>query len=139
MRGMAVFLSTPSARRATFFRLCWICSHRISIHALREEGDAAALPALPLSAGFLSTPSARRATGAARVQLYKDKISIHALREEGDTAREQPYQNTTGISIHALREEGDTSNTDSCRMGHISIHALREEGDFIRYSAHASW
>ena len=34
------FLSTPSARRATCKMLATVsCSPRISIHALREEGD----------------------------------------------------------------------------------------------------
>ena len=55
----------------------------ISIHALREEGDAVA-PAL----------------------LCALEISIHALREEGDLQppAADPQQQ---ISIHALREEGD--------------------------------
>ena len=35
-----LFLSTPSARRATRFRVCLLPQFRISIHALREEGDA---------------------------------------------------------------------------------------------------
>ena len=34
----------------------------ISIHALREEGDAAAVASLRMVTVFLSTPSARRAT-----------------------------------------------------------------------------
>ena len=33
------FLSTPSARRATFSRSSFIRYFSISIHALREEGD----------------------------------------------------------------------------------------------------
>ena len=33
------FLSTPSARRATMFRLLPMDAQKISIHALREEGD----------------------------------------------------------------------------------------------------
>ena len=81
----------------------------ISIHALREEGDAGRegrrgrpgnfYPRPPrggrlqLPHGcqpgleFLSTPSARRATRQAfQVQKYYE-ISIHALREEGDLGR----------------------------------------------------
>ena len=78
------FLSTPSARRATGSRRCTCPSPRISIHALREEGDrgeglyiegtydfyprpprggrrpAHSSNTLPVQ--FLSTPSARRAT-----------------------------------------------------------------------------
>ena len=33
------FLSTPSARRATYPEKCITVYHFISIHALREEGD----------------------------------------------------------------------------------------------------
>ena len=56
-----LFLSTPSARRATG-------------HALAECVDWV----------FLSTPSARRATGVLRGLAAWQTISIHALREEGD-------------------------------------------------------
>ena len=57
------FLSTPSARRATdpHKRIRSAC--KISIHALREEGDVT----VPHTA-------------------HSDYISIHALREEGDMA-----------------------------------------------------
>ena len=37
-----IFLSTPSARRATDFARAFCLSKSISIHALREEGDTAA-------------------------------------------------------------------------------------------------
>ena len=80
----SVFLSTPSARRATRARGVLRLNAGISIHALREEGDPGSAPG-PLSRGdfyprpprggrlasrfltppafqFLSTPSARRAT-----------------------------------------------------------------------------
>ena len=36
---IALFLSTPSARRATIWVLSRLVSREISIHALREEGD----------------------------------------------------------------------------------------------------
>ena len=55
------FLSTPSARRATVYHRDHEDRHRISIHALREEGD----PKKDWIAVHFS-------------------ISIHALREEGD-------------------------------------------------------
>ena len=102
-----IFLSTPSARRATSEELGRCAEAEISIHALREEGDAAS------------------ALGKALWAL----ISIHALREEGDVRFEQPSHGSE-ISIHALREEGD--RTIPCGMQKfqsISIHALREEGD----------
>ena len=59
-----LFLSTPSARRATHGNAPHRLQAMISIHALREEGDIAGA-----SAGISSA------------------ISIHALREEGDTTK----------------------------------------------------
>ena len=100
------FLSTPSARRATFAAAILSESIRISIHALREEGDEGfplllkppydfyprpprggrlfELACAVLRDGFLSTPSARRATNVRNNLLTWKGISIHALREEGD-------------------------------------------------------
>ena len=56
------FLSTPSARRATRPCVAWEQGHSISIHALREEGDANDRFFGTCNFLFLSTPSARRAT-----------------------------------------------------------------------------
>ena len=56
------FLSTPSARRATCARHPAADHGRISIHALCEEGDAQNLAKERGIDLFLSTPSARRAT-----------------------------------------------------------------------------
>ena len=147
------FLSTPSARRATSSRDFLYSSMSISIHALREEGDLAAI-----------CSTAPRFT-----------ISIHALREEGDVTLRYAVWGFF-ISIHALREEGDRVagfffchsanfyprpprggrpvfrllwlyhsiflSTPSARRAthpysswergsNISIHALREEGDLL--------
>ena len=60
-----VFLSTPSARRATAIDVSGQIGRQISIHALREEGDQEQLLAEINRRRFLSTPSARRATSAA--------------------------------------------------------------------------
>ena len=124
-----LFLSTPSARRATvrtrsrhLHQMYFyprpprggrhqdlgggVHSEVISIHALREEGDACpsrpaaaqwyfyprpprggrlvTSVALLTSSKFLSTPSARRATWAGSSWSSGIPISIHALREEGD-------------------------------------------------------
>ena len=87
--GLILFLSTPSARRATFPRLVNISAIVISIHALREEGDGKRprcsssthnfYPRPPRGGrrrtrpnhapkpSFLSTPSARRATCSVRM------------------------------------------------------------------------
>ena len=58
---LLLFLSTPSARRATQGR--GRRASDISIHALREEGDA-----------------------LQKLKTIVEVISIHALREEGDVA-----------------------------------------------------
>ena len=106
-RRGAIFLSTPSARRATGRADVGYTGAHISIHALREEGDASvAIPSsgqlmhfyprpprggrlldymgVPTKIKFLSTPSARRATASKRNETGRTAISIHALREEGD-------------------------------------------------------
>ena len=78
------FLSTPSARRATKQYQHNRRLYHISIHALREEGDALHIVN----------------------EIVRHYISIHALREEGDSrCRSAPPGRH--ISIHALREEGD--------------------------------
>ena len=60
--GLKEFLSTPSARRATWKALPPQQPNEISIHALREEGDALQDTITEIANIFLSTPSARRAT-----------------------------------------------------------------------------
>ena len=57
-----LFLSTPSARRATIEAGRAAGHFKISIHALREEGDLGVCPHVDGVGKFLSTPSARRAT-----------------------------------------------------------------------------
>ena len=57
-----LFLSPPSARRATASRPSPLCSFGISIPALREEGDGKNTENAVRAAQFLSPPSARRAT-----------------------------------------------------------------------------
>ena len=82
--AVGIFLSTPSARRATVMYSNPSEGHTISIHALREEGDYASRNLSLSVILFLSTPSARRATPRAPRPAYRAAISIHALREEGD-------------------------------------------------------
>ena len=60
------FLSTPSARRATRTAVGYRLKSIISIHALREEGDAIGVETHRQVTEFLSTPSARRATASVR-------------------------------------------------------------------------
>ena len=126
-------------------------TERISIHALREEGDSPDISAMVFAGHFYPRPPrGGRPDADAGVHQLPD-ISIHALREEGDWAAVQPVH-ALAISIHALREEGDLElergllrfklflSTPSARRAteqgreliaalDISIHALREEGD----------
>ena len=129
-RFRSLFLSTPSARRATKRNTKGGRENEISIHALREEGDDLGMGgSYYAQVVFLSTPSARRATKQTRWTAQSSCISIHALREEGD----QPVR-------HAGHHSGKFLSTPSARRAtqythvrisntKISIHALREEGD----------
>ena len=131
---------------------------RISIHALREEGDAVAAPAGRLyyyfyprpprggrlraggaaAAGekFLSTPSARRATIKQDGSWSSHSISIHALREEGDTAYQR--QESSHPNFYPRPPRGGRLHPVFCPcfLVAISIHALREEGD-RRHGGHS--
>ena len=102
----AGFLSTPSARRATFRVSRQSGSKRISIHALREEGDEMPIYSIPGIENFYPRPPRGGRLPVFPEQTAGYKISIHALREEGDWHRSRPRLIKI-ISIHALREEGD--------------------------------
>ena len=136
------FLSTPSARRATGITLLYALADKISIHALREEGDSCACAGLSGS-----------------------QISIHALREEGDCANslldgilrhfyprpprggrrfaKQAAYTRYVISIHALREEGDATikntrqksgkflSTPSARRATQIVQTSGQQGKFL--------
>ena len=101
-----VFQSTPSARRATGRLFQDFRGRYISIHALREEGDAGPV-----------------------VFHHTSIISIHALREEGDLV---DLRGRGGVaqfqSTPSARRATDVHMDEDPRI-HISIHALREEGD----------
>ena len=101
------FLSTPSARRATYYSLFSYNDKNISIHALREEGDPECACISDEVTIFLSTPSARRATLAGFVDLsgYVEFLSTPSARRA--TTAGGKRQARRNISIHALREEGD--------------------------------
>ena len=123
------FLSTPSARRATvkievtivdkinFYprpprggRLGYLKKYqrpiKISIHALREEGDLTAVRVLTSRVNFYPRPPrGGRQDSLARILLQLNfyprppRGGRLGLLHSGDKALE--------ISIHALREEGD--------------------------------
>ena len=125
-----LFLSTPSARRATSARgsrFVWLAYFYprpprggrlvfiepvydllpISIHALREEGDDQQTDRGQQGAGFLSTPSARRAT---RQVVKQEPLPAHFYPRPPRGGRLFVLFGRLAlgcISIHALREEGD--------------------------------
>ena len=147
-----LFLSTPSARRATRRPLRLGCLGRyfyprpprggrqiafrhlvfpfgISIHALREEGDTTTLPICQEVFDFYPRPprGGRQIcfNGCISSQRF---LSTPSARRATITFRYFIF--AFGISIHALREEGDIFGPfDAPKTCDISIHALREEGD----------
>ena len=148
----SIFLSTPSARRATqqaggagngpsnFYPrpprggrldvLLRAAAHSsISIHALREEGDRYGSSFKPAFVRFLSTPSARRATTEVGVHALAKGISIHALREEGDTP-DAAFRSPVPVFLSTPSARRATLRSGAQLIYQpISIHALREEGD----------
>ena len=79
---------------------------KISIHALREEGDRKVLDDALEDVAFLSTPSARRATGC-RWALSRASRFLSTPSARRATTSVPLCLSETCISIHALREEGD--------------------------------
>ena len=145
------FLSTPSARRATYIHRPQFVQ-QLYFYPRPPRGGRLQRPwPRPPKQKFLSTPSARRATPCESRRAFPGSISIHALREEGDGppggerrgGRDFYPRPPRGgrpcdraitirmieISIHALREEGDFWDRAESLRRRISIHALREEGD----------
>ena len=106
-KSFLAFLSTPSARRATADVVKQRVDFLISIHALREEGDFLAHSTLPKLAIFLSTPSARRATTSCR-SVMSSYWNFYPRPPRGGRPEQQTAMSyNSAISIHALREEGD--------------------------------
>ena len=101
-----IFLSTPSARRATPRRCVFFGTCNISIHALREEGDCVSALGSEGLFNFYPRPPRGGRLGVVLNTCREIKISIHALREEGDDFL-LDLRLELLISIHALREEGD--------------------------------
>ena len=100
----------------------------ISIHALREEGDLVGAAAGAAGGNFYPRPPRGGRHRGVHQAARPSAISIHALREEGDP-HHRGRRPREAISIHALREEGDLTPRACAPASEISIHALREEGD----------
>ena len=80
---------------------------RISIHALREEGDTTPEHCPNLKRVFLSTPSARRATSSQSSSVSSILYFYPRPPRGGRRQRKKQSRKHEKISIHALREEGD--------------------------------
>ena len=107
----------------------------ISIHALREEGDARSEFRLCITLRFLSTPSARRATVPLMVfqtphtDFYprpprggrqepmkasvRHRLFLSTPSARRATGADEGIRQAQAISIHALREEGDRRSMTS--------------------------
>ena len=123
------FLSTPSARRATFLMPQIIRDRPISIHALREEGDVCRYSPSHSHPYFYPRPPRGGRLVAIEPKDSGRAISIHALREEGD---QLIYRGATQVALFLSTPSARRATRPLCpvwpRRG-ISIHALREEGD----------
>ena len=146
-----VFLSTPSARRATVFVSPESSPGRNFYPHPPRGGRQRGCGEPQGSNQFLSTPSARRATDVKATAYNKALISIHALREEGDVCWLYiRFVAKRFLSTPSARRATSTYRFDSGkvfnfyprpprggrraeaaknRAWQISIHALREEGD----------
>ena len=108
-----------------------LCPCRISIHALRVEGDVGVLGIKAMAFAFLSTPSGWRATFPFHVANY-GRNNFYPRPPGGGR---QFYSNTkTALLFYFYpRPPGGgrlhAELLDGCLNWIISIHALRVEGD----------
>ena len=129
---------------------------RISIHALREEGDKSIYRKVIQSQIFLSTPSARRATASSSVIACEKKyfyprpprggrryngekkilVAYFYPRPPRGGRRNSPFEfRCSGFYFYPRPPRGGRHGffIISIFPAHISIHALREEGDIIPF------
>ena len=101
------FQSTPSARRATIAKIREQDTDSISIHALREEGDAASAMT-PLHTGHFNprSPWGERPKVPSTPSLALSYFNPRPPRG-GRPGHSFDHFRVVQISIHALREEGD--------------------------------
>ncbi len=103
----ALFLSTPSARRAT---AATSAMPRMCVYFYPRPPRGGRL-VLPCTGGPVQD------------------ISIHALREEGDPTRRSPSRRRMYFYPRPPRGGRQRAQADHREAVQISIHALREEGD----------
>ena len=109
-----IFLSTPSARRATVTAGVVLLHLQISIHALREEGDGPRRSKPGKSSNFYPRPP--RGGRRLRLRYHNKALDFYPRPPRGGRPiMGVPSLKCSGISIHALREEGDASQCRFCR------------------------
>ena len=118
-RAFWEFLSTPSARRATLHGPRDGLQHSISIHALREEGDAPAMRSRSTRTNFYPRPPRGGRPCASRPRPRRDCISIHALREEGD---EPNRKGVSTMKIFLSTPSARRATTAPCRPYTVPCH-----------------
>ena len=125
-----IFLSTPSARRATKI-LDAVCRvDGISIHALREEGDPLMIITSWPPPLFLSTPSARRATMSWMLFLLpSSKFLSTPSARRATQYRHGAVRLCSDFYPRPPRGGRPVWHWQPVLQCWISIHALREEGD----------
>ena len=103
---MSIFLSTPSARRATWEGATSAPTIRYFYPRPPRGGRHGGTVCVDIALEFLSTPSARRATSSRRHRTWGSAFlsTPSARRATGERVKADLQ---TDISIHALREEGD--------------------------------
>ena len=125
----ATFLSTPSARRATCSSCTIMEAKQFLSTPSARRATAVALKPLAVVLAFLSTPSARRATG--RILCWLRRGLYFYPRPPRGGRRPEPlldYPVKIFLSTPSARR-ATASGPRPCPADHISIHALREEGD----------
>ena len=157
----SIFQSTPSARRATTEHGLRVPALKISIHALREEGDHGRCRRhsakqdfnprpprggrpdperrKPTCSKFQSTPSARRATWGVNIRFTITKFqSTPSARR---ATKQRIHNVTESIDFNPRPPRGGRHGHEQHRPRHltISIHALREEGDEGVLTKVGSW
>ena len=124
------FLSTPSARRATLVLRFWIHSVSISIHALREEGDAVTAKSSATMPDFYPRPPRGGRLRGFQRQAFRERYFYPRPPRGGRPAARRPDA-CAGADFYPRPPRGGRRRDDGEAAGriYISIHALREEGD----------
>ena len=106
----SIFLSTPSARRATAFQARGMRSGQNFYPRPPRGGRHSAMHPSSFGSLFLSTPSARRATSAGSADCAFRSDFYPRPPRGGRRVCSVHLAGFAVISIHALREEGDSAS-----------------------------